>query len=59
MRHRDATHADRQEVAVQDMLFKPDRPRTIDRYIDFFGGMAADDDPARRYERTTADEHSR
>jgi hypothetical protein len=23
---------------VQDLLFKPDRPREIDRYIDYFGG---------------------
>jgi hypothetical protein len=24
----------------QDVLFKSDRPRTIDRYIDYFGGAA-------------------
>ena len=23
---------------AQNLLFKPDRPREIDRYIDFFGG---------------------
>ena len=28
------THA----PAVQEILFKPDRPREIDRYIDYFGG---------------------
>ena len=28
---------------VQDFLFKPDRPREIDRYIDYFGGVRADE----------------
>ncbi len=26
-------------------LFKPDRPRAIDRYIDYFGGGAGHPDP--------------
>lgn len=26
-------------------LFKPDRPRAIDRYIDYFGGAAGHIDP--------------
>jgi hypothetical protein len=33
---------------VQDLLFKPDRPREIDRYIDYFGGasdVSADETP--------------
>lgn len=28
-------HAD-----VRDLLFKPDRPRAIDEYIDYFGGAS-------------------
>jgi len=27
-------------LEVQDLLFKPDRPREIDRYIDYFGGAS-------------------
>jgi hypothetical protein len=25
---------------VRDLLFKPDRPRAIDEYIDYFGGTS-------------------
>ena len=31
--------------APQDTLFKADHPRAIDRYIDYFGGVATADDP--------------
>ena len=37
-----SAHAD-----VRDLLFKPDRPRAIDDYIDYFGGTgdtSADED---------------
>lgn len=38
-----ATHPYRAEVASQgaDLRFKADHPRSIDRYIDYFGGAAA------------------
>jgi len=32
------------EAEVRDLLFKADRPRPIDRYIDFFGDGALSDD---------------
>jgi len=28
------------EPEVQALFFKPDRPREIDRYIDYFGGAS-------------------
>jgi hypothetical protein len=30
---------------ASELLFKEDRPRTIDRYIDFFGGSGRPDEP--------------
>jgi hypothetical protein len=59
MRHWDATHADRHDAEVQDLLFKPDRPRPIDRYIDFFGGSTAGDELVGRHDGRAADEHPR
>jgi hypothetical protein len=35
---------------VRDLLFKPDRPRAIDEYIDYFGGASeasSDEDDVR------------
>lgn len=38
------THAEQHtEREVRDLLFKPDRPRTIDRFIDFFGDASTVD----------------
>jgi hypothetical protein len=35
------------QTEVRDLLFKADRPRPIDRYIDFFGdGLVVDDGAA-------------
>lgn len=56
MAHARMTRATRTPVAgarareARCLLFKADRPRTIDRYIDYFGGArgaaaVADDDP--------------
>jgi hypothetical protein len=36
---------------ARDLLFKPDRPREIDRYIDFFGGAHAQDEAEALLER--------
>jgi len=33
-----ASDARSSAAEAQNSLFKPDRPREIDRYIDFFGG---------------------
>jgi hypothetical protein len=54
MAHARSTHTTRKSSAMrtrdaQRIFFKADRPRAIDRYIDYFGGAggapaAADDD---------------
>jgi hypothetical protein len=38
MSHRSAAHAIRSPVEAPSDFFKRDRPRDIDRYIDYFGG---------------------
>lgn len=56
MAHARRTHAGRTPVAgtrpreARRLFFKADRPRSIDQYIDYFGGAggaaaAAEDDP--------------
>jgi hypothetical protein len=48
MAHASSTHsAQYGRAEVRDLLFKPDRPRAIDEYIDYFGGTSdasADED---------------
>jgi hypothetical protein len=39
---------DAPEAEVRDLLYKADRPRDIDRYIDFFGDGASDDNAGDR-----------
>jgi hypothetical protein len=38
MRHRSARHEFSSVPSRRTRLFKADRPRAIDRYIDYFGG---------------------
>jgi hypothetical protein len=42
---RRASHEVPARTARRVPLFKRDHPRSIDRYIDFFGGGAADQEP--------------
>jgi hypothetical protein len=53
MAHASSAHSSPSTAGAQpevpELLFKPDRPRAIDRHIDYFGGTAdgsadADDD---------------
>ena len=48
MAHATSRSASVARADVRDLLFKPDRPRAIDGYIDYFGGAsepsAHDDD---------------
>lgn len=47
MAHASSTHVPYAHADVRDLLFKPDRPRAIDEYIDYFGGTSdtsADED---------------
>lgn len=54
MAHPTAVHAiatapvDEPEAEGRDLLYKADQPRTIDRYIDFFGDGALSDDAGDR-----------
>ncbi len=49
MTHASAAHTvESNAAATPNLLFKPDRPREIDRYIDYFGGASdgrADETP--------------
>jgi len=40
MTHTSAARSVETTPEVQDLLFKRDRPREIDRYIDYFGGAS-------------------
>jgi hypothetical protein len=41
MAHATSRFAPVARADVRDLLFKPDRPRAIDVYIDYFGGASA------------------
>lgn len=40
MAHASARSVEPSALKVQALFFKPDRPREIDRYIDYFGGAS-------------------